>query len=77
MKWHLEQCKNLKQELSKDPAQRIYYNNKIILLCLLFYYLCYFTNTSQAQQRLTFTLFCLVLVLTEYVGVVTACMNAT
>lgn len=73
VKWHLEQCKNLKQELYKDPAQRLYYNNIITLLCLLFHYFCCFMNTSQAQQRLAFTLFCLVLVLTEYVRVVTAC----
>lgn len=30
-------------------------------------------HTSQTQQRLAFTLFCLVLVLTVYVGVITAC----
>lgn len=72
MKWHLEQCKNLTQELYKEPSQGASSEN-LDLLCLLFYDLCYLMNTNQTQQRLAFTLFCLVLVLTVYVGVITAC----
>lgn len=71
MKWHLEQCKNLKQELYKDPALRIYYTN--IVINIMFVFSCYLMNTSQTQQRLTFTLFRLVLVLAEYFGAVADC----
>jgi len=55
MKWHLEQCKNLKQELYKEPSQGASSEN--LDLHLIFYDLCYFVNTSQTQQRLAFIYF--------------------
>lgn len=52
MKWHSEQCKNLKQELYKDPALGIYYNNiiiNIIMFVILLFVLLYGYKSNPAK----------------------------
>lgn len=59
MKWHLEQCKNLKQALYKDPALRIYYTNPIIniMFVILLFVLLYEYKSNPAKVSFYFILF--------------------
>lgn len=70
VKWHLEQCKNLKQELYNEPSQGVSSENFDLYV---YYFMICITLWMQVKPRLVLTLFCLVLVLIVNLGLVTAC----